>query len=224
MSTIQNIPSDILQEILTIISYHPPTTPAVFSETQIRERGADLRTQYKKYLNSRQIESLRAPRRNYKQHLARAQNIKFWNRFKVENNALILSYNNISVIPPEIKYLKSLLYLYLDINNISIIPPEIKYLKNLEELSLSNNNISVIPPEIKYLKNIKRIYLFGNKISIIPPEIKYLKNIKYAPLCYNKISIIPPEIKHLKNIKELHLTKNNISIIPPELKYIKIYI
>jgi hypothetical protein len=54
---------------------------------------------------------------------------------------LILSSNQIKIIPEEIGELKNLKYLYLDSNQIEIIPKEIGELKNLEYLNLYSNQM-----------------------------------------------------------------------------------
>lgn len=72
---------------------------------------------------------------------------------------LVLSVNELHVLPIELWQLVSLRTLKLSANNLSHIPPEISQLRSLGTLSLSGNDLSSIPPEIGQLTALETLSL-----------------------------------------------------------------
>ena len=99
---------------------------------------------------------------------------------------LDISFNEIKIIPDEIKNLKNLENLFAQNNKIEFISPEISNLKNLEVLNLSCNNIKSLPFEFCELKKLKSINLGENKLKYFPIILGEIKTIEYLNLCFNK--------------------------------------
>ena len=74
--------------------------------------------------------------------------------------------------------------------NITIIPKEIKNLQNLTYLELNSNKIRKIPEEIGNLKNLYGLFLYGNRIQEIPKEIGNLKALRILVLSENQLTEI----------------------------------
>ncbi len=90
---------------------------------------------------------------------------------------LDLSGNYIRDIPKEIGNLISLEFLDLNYNRIKDIPKEIGNLINLRELSLTLNNIEKLPIELSNLSNLRKFYVYNNKMLNVQNEIKNIPGL-----------------------------------------------
>ena len=149
-------------------------------------------------------------------------------RLSTVGTQLVLRWNEITTIPPEIAQMTNLTELDLSGNKITIIPREIAQLTNLRVLNLGGNKITIIPPEIAQLTNLRKLLLRWNEISILPPEIAQLTNLTVLDLTENKITIFPPEIAQLTNLTGLNLLRNPVRDVPAvihqSLPNLRIYI
>ena len=79
----------------------------------------------------------------------------------------------------QINKLVKLKELMLHYNQLTTIPPEIGQLSNLQLLHLYSNQLTTIPPEIGQLSNLQILYLSNNQLTTIPQEIGQLSNLHY---------------------------------------------
>ncbi|KAG2386569.1 hypothetical protein C9374_002313 [Naegleria lovaniensis] len=161
---------------------------------------------------------------------------------KSELDVLILSYNKIQSIPPEIIQFDALKVLDLSHNhNIKNFTYELMNLKNLKALDLSYNRVEKIPDaffekmvskimvlklssnNISFIGNgnwsnlastLIELDLADNKLSIIPHTICDLVNLTFLNFAGNQISVIPKEFYKLTKLKQLNLNRNRIRELP----------
>jgi len=116
--------------------------------------------------------------------------------------------NQLTTLPPEIKYLTQLTHLNIDNNLLTTLPPEIKYLTQLTCLDIDDNQLTTLPPEIKYLTQLTHLYIDNNQLTTLPPEIKYLTKLTILNASDNKLIKLPPEIIELPDL-DIFLYGNN---------------
>ena len=120
---------------------------------------------------------------------------------------LILSFNQIVTIPPEIINLSWLEYLDLRNNKISTLPACFGEMKALKKCFLSFNQLTYLPSTIEHFeKTIEAFDLYGNPLNTLPPDIvpklgdihpsemphlfAYLRDISEGQQEYNRIKIM----------------------------------
>ncbi len=136
---------------------------------------------------------------------------------------LSLGENNLTgIVPPELRDLAGLKYLYLYNNALSgPIPPELGNLSSLRWLWLSANALhGPIPPELGSLASLEGLYLSGNDLSgPVPRELGNLSSLRWLYLSGNDLSgPIPPELGSLASLESLSLSDNVLhGPIPSEL-------
>lgn len=83
---------------------------------------------------------------------------------------------SIKTLPPISKLWswRFLVNLYLNHNQLTSLPPGIRYLRQLEHLDVSGNALTSLPPEIGMLSSLKEFYLFDNHITTLPPQMGFL--------------------------------------------------
>jgi Leucine-rich repeat (LRR) protein len=101
-------------------------------------------------------------------------------QFDTHLEKLILSDNQIAVIPETIGQLSCLKWLSLFNNQITSIPKEIGQLSSLKQLYLSYNQITSLPEALGQLSNLEKLYLYGTQITVteIPQVIRQLPKLK----------------------------------------------
>ena len=67
---------------------------------------------------------------------------------------LLLNFNQLTTLPPEIGNLTNLTYLSLDGNKLMTLPPDIRKLINLTSLDLDNIQLTTLPPEFGDRKSV----------------------------------------------------------------------
>jgi len=141
--------------------------------------------------------------------------------FKKELDVLILSYNNIKAIPPDILQLEELKVLDLSHNHqIRNFTFELMSLKNLKGLNLSYNSIEKIPDAFSDLMKNKMMVLNlnSNKIASID-NISWinLKTMIELDLADNQLDSVPDSICELVNLTQLDLSGNRLTTLPKQL-------
>ncbi|HLZ80379.1 MAG TPA: COR domain-containing protein [Ktedonobacteraceae bacterium] len=108
---------------------------------------------------------------------------------------LDLSNNDLTQLPPEIRHLINLEWLYLNHNKLSQLPTEVGQLANLRHLSLQSNQLTELPKEVGLLANLTGLLLDGNQLHRLPSEISQLDNLRQLSLERNfSLQSPPPEI------------------------------
>ena len=96
-------------------------------------------------------------------------------------------------LPPDIKKLKELKFLWLIAWNLKIIPENIGKLNKLETLIIEYSQIKGLPKQICKLKKLKTIIIqFSVSLEYIPNCIRRMKNLEKVNIGYNNI---PEKIK-----------------------------
>lgn len=96
----------------------------------------------------------------------------------VNLESLVITHNNIEVIPKEISNLKLLRFINLDSNKIFIIEEDgLDTLSNLGELNLNNNRLHLLTKNFGNLK-LERLDLDDNAFLDIPTQVCNIKTLK----------------------------------------------
>lgn len=150
-----------------------------------------------------------------------------------EYEKLVLSFKNkrviklqifgsqLSEIPEEIRWLKSIRILYLCENEFKKIPDWICNLRQLEVLDVSCCELEYITEEIGCLVSLKKLELSWNHIEKIPESIGKLENLEICKIGYNVIEYLPESMGELTNLRELYLNSNSLKNIPQTLYHLK---
>lgn len=134
---------------------------------------------------------------------------------------LDLSYQGITILPPEIGTLTSLTHLILHHNGLTALPPEIGQLSNLIWLDLLGNNLATLVSAIGQLTNLRYLNLQDNRLSSLPHQIGDLCNITQLNLKRNELYRLPREIGKLTKLRQLSLSGNNLNVLPEEIGDLK---
>lgn len=110
---------------------------------------------------------------------------------------------------------KSLQKLILSGNQISEIPGEVRDLKMLRVLDVSRNNLGKIPDIVVYgLKVLDELYFDGNGLTEVPENISNLWRLRVLSLGDNNIKLLPGSVCGLKYLEELNASENNLTALP----------
>ncbi|XP_031817775.1 leucine-rich repeat-containing protein 63 isoform X2 [Sarcophilus harrisii] len=110
-----------------------------------------------------------------------------------------------------------LVYLNLSYNNLSIFPPEVIILINLQVLIMKNNPIKEIPSTIEELKHLTIFVISFNLLTSLPKGLFTLSELEFLDISYNEIPVIPKEIQYLSSLNYLKLDGNELTTFPPEI-------
>ncbi|KPI96791.1 Leucine-rich repeat-containing protein 40 [Papilio xuthus] len=124
---------------------------------------------------------------------------------------LILSSNNIEIIPREISSCTHLQYLDLGKNCLMDLPLEFGNLKHLRELVISCNKFTKIPRCVYDMDNLEILLAGENKITEInvsSDALAKLKKLAVLDLTNNSIITVPPELGNFTNLRALELMGN----------------
>ncbi len=131
---------------------------------------------------------------------------------------LIISDNNLTLLPMSIARVASLRYLNCANNQLSSLPKSIGNCKRLFHLELSENHFSEnFPMEIGRLTSLRYLGFQRNKVRRIAPPIGKLVKLEVLDLGHNHIGKLPFEITKLKNLTYLSVNNNKLFKIPPEI-------
>ncbi|XP_069079181.1 malignant fibrous histiocytoma-amplified sequence 1 homolog [Pleurodeles waltl] len=129
---------------------------------------------------------------------------------KLDRNRL----KNISGIS-SLLHLKTLI---LSKNELSEFPMEIKNLIQLEKLELNQNKIQLVPEGVfHFLPHLTFLKLSNNRIADLPNDLATCQSLKYLNLSHNWIRTFPDVILELRSIEELYVESNKLRKLPVEL-------
>lgn len=90
--------------------------------------------------------------------------------------------------------------------DLSLLPPEIKYYSQLNSLNLSKHRLIVLGKEIEDMTHLTDLYLQDNhKLQKLPEEIGNLKQLTTLNICRTEIKTLPHQFSALINLKFLHI-------------------
>ncbi|XP_019643179.1 PREDICTED: malignant fibrous histiocytoma-amplified sequence 1 homolog [Branchiostoma belcheri] len=102
--------------------------------------------------------------------------------------------------------------LLLSGNNLSVIPHDTSKLLHLQHLDLSRNKISFIPANIWKLSNLKCLDISFNRVQEISDEILFAKRLTTLFVQGNKLVELPQSISNLKMLEELCVFANDVDV------------
>lgn len=130
---------------------------------------------------------------------------------------LILCFEELTELPPDIRQLTHLRSLDLSFNQLTRLPPEIAQLTQLQELFLNDNQLTELPSEIGQLSLLQGLILSGNQLTQLPPAIGQLTQLQWLYLNGNRLTQLPPEIGQLTHLQRLDLSNNQLTELSPKL-------
>jgi len=125
---------------------------------------------------------------------------------------LDLSEADLNAIPSEIRYFTGLKILLLSRNNLSVLPPEIVDLPLLD-LDLSYNQLSSLPQGFGRL-NLLKLFLHSNLFTSFPLELCQLRSLEELYLSANRITQIPSEARKMEALTTLDVSFNELARMP----------
>ncbi|XP_048340522.1 malignant fibrous histiocytoma-amplified sequence 1 homolog [Sphaerodactylus townsendi] len=109
--------------------------------------------------------------------------------------------------------------LILSKNEITDFPEEIKKLVHLEKLELNQNQIRIIPEGIfSCFAKLKHLRLNNNRLDVLPKDLAACSGtLQYLNLSNNLFLAIPPVVLELKRLQEFYVQNNMVRQLPAEL-------
>ncbi len=127
---------------------------------------------------------------------------------------LILSFNNLYEMPPEIGQFRSLTLLYINGNKITSLPVEMAELKYLEIIDVSCNRLREIPPCLKQLPQLLSLILHHNDLETLDEDLSGFSSLTELDVSFNSLSNLPLSLSMLDNLEILNLRGNQFKIFP----------
>ena len=103
---------------------------------------------------------------------------------------------NIQYVPDELEHCTDLQKLILSNNQLTVVPSVISSLQNIKVLSLSNNPIQHISNDFQWPHKLERLYLSNTSITQVPNSL--LKLISLKVLSISDTLETSPIIEQLK--------------------------
>ncbi|KAL3847912.1 hypothetical protein ACJMK2_018802 [Sinanodonta woodiana] len=128
--------------------------------------------------------------------------------------ALSLKAHFISELPDISPLAGTITYLNLSFNDFTMLPPEVTSIKQLEILKLRNNPLRELPADIHHLNHLRTLVVSFCQLNSLPMNIFRLQHLRHLDLSYNKLTFIQNEICHLQNLKEMNLEGNQLPAMP----------
>ncbi|XP_042309219.1 malignant fibrous histiocytoma-amplified sequence 1 homolog [Sceloporus undulatus] len=109
--------------------------------------------------------------------------------------------------------------LILSKNDITDFPEEIRNLVHLEKLELNQNQIRTIPEGIfSFLPKLKHLRLNNNRLDGLPKDLASCSSsLQYLNLSNNLLQAIPIVVLELRNLQEFYVQNNMLRQLPMEM-------
>lgn len=130
---------------------------------------------------------------------------------------LFLGGSNLTSVPAEIAYAKTLEALHLHSNKLSSIPAELSQLKTLNRLELSDNQFTSFPVEMSQLSALKHLNLNRNKLTSFPAEMSQAHALETLLLDNNALTSFPRKMAQAKSLNCITLNHNQMTSFPAEM-------
>ena len=124
-------------------------------------------------------------------------------------------------IPEKLQRYSNMQQLVLSDNDIRVIPGWFNQLSEIEVLLCENNNISEIVPEALLLPRMQHLNLRGNKLTELPATICLCRKLRYLNLEYNQFEFLPNILTDLPMLETIRLRGNPLKEYPLVLTKIK---
>lgn len=129
-----------------------------------------------------------------------------------------ISFNKLSFLPNDIRYLVNVTELYLQNNQLQSIPESVSYLQCLKIIDASNNCLKKLCSALGNLANLKVLKITGNKDLVeLPCELCKASNITAIELDADQYLFPPPGIitEGTESIMRFMCEKMGVPYIPP---------
>ncbi|KAL7750757.1 cysteinyl-tRNA synthetase [Sorochytrium milnesiophthora] len=124
---------------------------------------------------------------------------------------LRLSGNDLTSIPSNLSYVKTLLHLDLSCNRLaSIDPRQCKSLRSLKSLSLNANRIKSVPQEMAEFHQLEVLNLANNRLVEFPAVLCSCSALKQLDLSFNQIAEVSSDLSGLSGLRRLALVGNEL--------------
>lgn len=121
-------------------------------------------------------------------------------------------------VQDEIGRLTSISKLILTNNQLDVLPEGLGALTQLEELFLSANKFTQLPNVIQKLKNLKSLSVNKNQLAELPMWLDELKNLRNINVNDNKLQTLPDSINSMTQLCEINITCNPLHSPEKELE------
>lgn len=134
-------------------------------------------------------------------------------------NYLIVTNNQVSLIPSIVSHLTNLTHLDFSNNSISAVSDAITTISSLTHLLLRNNRITDndLPKDMIGMKNLRTLNLSGNRLTTLPPQLLDISSLRSLYLGANQITEVTRDIHRLRRLRLLYLGGNKLSSLPSEI-------
>ncbi|XP_070571303.1 leucine-rich repeat protein soc-2-like [Ptychodera flava] len=139
------------------------------------------------------------------------------------SNKFVRSNSQLTEIPQEAFEDDNLGVLDVRFNDISIIPEEIKKVSNLESLNLRSNSLRSFAPQAVWpLKNLRTLDIGKNRIKEMYNlnKVQFKDSLEEFHLDENKLDEFPGQLCYFKNLKILNVSRNNLKRLPYALGHV----
>ncbi len=157
---------------------------------------------------------------------------------------LDLRENELSSLPPHLRYASNLATLCLDNNKFESFPEVIlSHLSSLTTLSLNRNLLKRIPDSLEKLLNLRELHIAYNSLGRLPLTISrltglevlnarsiglqgfpfnilYLRKLMHLDLASNNIVSLPRGLPRLTSLQELNLSSNRLTCLPEAIGHL----
>ncbi|XP_069480153.1 malignant fibrous histiocytoma-amplified sequence 1-like isoform X2 [Ambystoma mexicanum] len=117
-----------------------------------------------------------------------------------------------------ISKLLNLKTLILSKNELTDFPVEIKILVHLQKLELSQNKVQTIPEGVfHFLPDLEFLKLSNNRIAHLPKDLASCQSLWYLNLSHNWIRTFPAVVLELSNLEEFFVENNKLRRLPAAL-------
>ena len=126
---------------------------------------------------------------------------------------LDLSYNNLSLLPPDFGRLKKLKIFFCSENLFRVLPEVLADCPQLDIVGFKSNQIETVPAR-SLNPNIRWLILTNNRIEKLPAELGNCSRIQKLMLAGNRLNTLPETLSHCHNLALLRISANKLNKLP----------
>ena len=134
---------------------------------------------------------------------------------KVE--ALDVSNNHVTHVPPQICKLSRLEELRMASNDIHVLPNDLLKLQSLTLLDINDNKVKALPFPVSRWANLTNLNIAGNFIRELPQDLDKLTKLTELRYMFNTLQSIPFQVMELTSLTLLDLEGNDLETLPDGL-------
>ncbi|XP_022251874.1 uncharacterized protein LOC106467938 isoform X1 [Limulus polyphemus] len=131
---------------------------------------------------------------------------------------LILCFNKISSLPPELPFrLPHLSYLDLSHNQLTCLPESICLLFHLEQLLVPYNALMSLPSSLHKMDKLYKIDLSNNSLNSLPENLGYMKALTKLNVSHNNLQNLPLSLGASNTLDVILARGNKCKSQPPQV-------